>query len=63
MSIYYVKAAIDIVKEAINCTSRMLLSKVQTPIVSGYIPELDGTTKLGAKDITFHQGIIGVLRW
>ncbi|CAJ1948167.1 unnamed protein product [Cylindrotheca closterium] len=37
--------------------------KAVTPMTSDYISELDGSPKLNAKDHTYYQELIGILRW
>jgi hypothetical protein len=60
----YVKAAVKNVAEVLKGTSRRLPTKhVETPMSITYVPELDVTEELNAKDVTFFQELIGVLRW
>ncbi|KAI2500081.1 Reverse transcriptase (RNA-dependent DNA polymerase) [Fragilaria crotonensis] len=60
----YVKAAVKNVAEVPKGTSRRLPTKhVETPMSITYVPELDVTEELNAKDVTFFQELIGVLRW
>ena len=37
--------------------------KAPTPIVSSFVPELDGTPELGPDDHRLFQEMIGILRW
>ena len=55
----YLKATI---KEVENKVGR-LDPKATTPIPKSYCPELDSTEELGDNDITYHQELIGILRW
>ena len=40
-----------------------MLKKVETPLSSGYRLELDSSKELPPRQISFHQGVIGTLRW
>ena len=42
---------------------RKLPSKATTPMVSYFVPELDGTPELGPDDHRFFPEMIGMLRW
>ena len=64
-SVDYIKAAVQTVKDSVNqpgCQWK-LPSKATTPMVSSFIPELDGTPELGTDDHRFFQEMIGMLRW
>ena len=37
--------------------------RVETPLSSGYKPELDSTAELDPERLNYYQGLIGVLRW
>ena len=61
----YIKAAVQTVKDSINkagCRWK-LPPKALTPMVSAFIPELDGTPELDPDDHRFFQEMIGMLRW
>ena len=61
----YVKAAVQTVKDSVNkdkCQWK-LPSKAPTPIVSYFVPELDGTPELGPDNHRLLQEMIGMLRW
>ena len=62
-SVSYVKAAIANVERAIKGKRWKLPARVQTPMVSSYLPELDETPELEKDDIQYYQELIGVLRW
>ena len=64
-SVDYIKAAVQIVRDSINqpgCRWK-LPSKAITPMVSAFLPELDGTPELEPDDHRFFQEMIGMLRW
>lgn len=42
---------------------RKLPKRVETPTRTAYRPEIDITPELGAKDATYYQSLIGILRW
>ena len=59
----YIKAAVQTVKYYVNkdkCQSK-LPSKAPTPMVSSFVPELDGTPELGPDNHRFFQEMIGML--
>ena len=61
----YIKAAVQTVKDSFNkalCQWK-LPSKAITPMVSAFVPELDGTPELEPDDHRFFQEMIGMLRW
>ena len=42
----------------------MILPKwVSTPLAAGYRSELDSSKKLGPRQVSFYQGLIGTSRW
>ena len=55
----YLKAAI---KEVENKRGK-LDPRATTPISKGYSPELDASSELDSKDITYFQELVGILRW
>ena len=58
-----VKAAVDNEERALKGKRWKLPTRVQTPMVSNYLPELNGTPELEADSIQYYQELIGVLRW
>ena len=61
----YIKAAVQTVRDTLSepgCRWK-LPSKAITPMVSAFLPELDGTPELGPDDHKFFQEMIGMLRW
>jgi hypothetical protein len=59
----YVKAAIENVEEGIKGTKWKLPTKVTTPMVASFVPELDGSPELDADETQYFQELIGMLRW
>ena len=61
----YIKAEVQTVKDYVNKDKFQwkLPSKTPTPMVSSFVPELDGTPDLGSDDHRFFQDMIGMLRW
>ena len=59
----YVKRVIGDVEQELDKAGKRLRSKVTTPISQGYRPELDVSPELGDRQVTYYQGLIGVLRW
>ena len=57
------KAAIANVERTIKGKRWKLPARVQTPMVSSYLPELDETPELEKDDVQYYQELIGVLRW
>eukprot|EP00978_Attheya_sp_CCMP212_P022390 scaffold66783_cov32-Attheya_sp.AAC.1 len=62
-SVDYVNATIKNVEKTVEGTRWKLPAKVGTPMMSNFVPELDGTPELDEKDLTFYQELIGILRW
>ena len=62
-SVSYIKAAVDNVERALKGKCWKLPTRVQTPMVSNYLPELDRTLELEADSIQYYQELIAVLRW
>jgi hypothetical protein len=62
-SVDYVKAAVENVEEGIKNKRWKLPTKVKTPMVSSYVPELDGTPELEPEELQYFQELIGMLRW
>ena len=59
----YVKSAVDNVKTELNKINSQLPKNVETPLSSGYRPELDSSRELTPSQINYYQGLIGTLRW
>lgn len=62
-SVDYINAAVETVEAAIKNSSRKLPNRVTTPMLTTYVPELDGTPELDPDGIQFFQELIGMLRW
>mmetsp|Transcript_35877 Transcript_35877/g.50821 ORF Transcript_35877/g.50821 Transcript_35877/m.50821 type:complete len:212 (+) Transcript_35877:223-858(+) len=59
----YVKTAVTTIEERLHKRGLKMVSKAITPMSSNFVPELDSSPELDADDITFFQGMIGILRW
>ena len=59
----YVKSAIENLQTELDKIGSRMPSKVETPLSSGYRPELDSSKELTPRQISFYQGLIGTLRW
>ncbi|MGH3056456.1 MAG: Ty1/Copia family ribonuclease HI, partial [Gaiellaceae bacterium] len=59
----YVSDAIKNVEIELQKVDRKLPTKVSTPMVSGYCPELDVSPLLDDDKANYYQNLIGVLRW
>ena len=59
----YIKTAVQIAEKGAQKRGLNLPNRVDTPMMSNYYPELDGTPELDSMDITFFQELIGMLRW
>ena len=59
----YIKSAIDNLEIELDKISSRMPRKVETPLSSGYRPELDSSRELTPRQINFYQGLIGTLRW
>ena len=58
LSVENVKAAAVVnVEEGLKGSNQRLPTRVMTPMMSNYLPELDGTPKLNAKDTAYSSGI------
>ena len=56
------KLSVTNIDERANKMGRKILSKATTPMVNGYVPEIDVTRELDKDGITFYQEIIGMIR-
>jgi hypothetical protein len=59
----YVKRAIEEVSRELTLQGAYLPKRVETPLSSGYRPELDFSAELDDERTNYYQGLIGVLRW
>lgn len=59
----YIKRAIEEVERELKFDNQFLPKKVETPLSSGYRPELDFSQELCPQKTNYYQGLIGVLRW
>jgi hypothetical protein len=63
-SVDYIKAAIKTLREALKSKPHLKWStRVLTPMILNYAPELDASPELESEDIQFYQELIGMLRW
>jgi hypothetical protein len=59
----YVKVAIANMEAKLDKTGQCLPTRCNTPLQSGYRPELDVTAELKIEGIRYFQELIGVLHW
>jgi len=59
----YVKRAIEEVERELAMEDAYLPKRTETPLSSGYRPELDFSLELEGSKVNYYQGLIGVLRW
>jgi hypothetical protein len=59
----YVKKAVQEVERELSYLESYLPKRIETPLSSGYQPELDFSEELDANQTNYYQGLIGVLRW
>jgi hypothetical protein len=57
----YTKKAIFEVERELKAADKRLLTRVTTPLSTGYRPEIDATPELDADRQNYYQGLIGVL--
>jgi len=57
----YIKRAIEEVERELKFDNQFLPKKVETPLSSGYRPELDFSQELCSQTTNYYQGLIGVL--
>ena len=59
----YVKLAIENIEQTLAETNQRLPAKCQTPLSSGYRPELDTSPELKTEGLQRYQELIGILHW
>ena len=59
----YVKRSIQEVERELALQDAYLPKRTETPLSSGYRPELDFSAELEDSQVNYYQGLIGVLRW
>ena len=59
----YIKLTISNIEDRLKRKGMKLPNKVTTPMNIDHRPEFDFSPELGQDKITFHQEIIGMLRW
>lgn len=61
----YVSNAIKTVENSMKDVGMTFLPKgrIETPLTTGYKPELDNSAELDPARLNYYQGLIGVLRW
>jgi len=59
----YVKRSIQEVERELALQDAYLPKRFETPLSSGYRPELDFSPKLEGSQVNYFQGLVGVLRW
>ena len=59
----YVKKAIADLEKELEDADLRLLPNAKTSLASGYCSELDLSPELGSKQLSYYQGLIGILRW
>jgi hypothetical protein len=59
----YVKRAIEEIERELAMEDAYLPKRTETPLSSGYRPELDFSLELEGSKVNYYQGLIGVLRW
>jgi hypothetical protein len=59
----YVNRAVKDVETELEKVGKSLPTKVTTPMMADYCPELDQSKELGLDQATYFTGLIGVLHW
>ncbi len=59
----YIRRAVEEVKRELKVNNQYLPKKIETPLSSGYRPELDFSLELCPQMTNYYQGLIGILRW
>jgi len=59
----YIKSAVQNVKDYLKLKKLSLPTKANSPMTSGYRPELDTSNELNPSEAAYYQSLIGILRW
>ena len=59
----YIKLSVTNIEERAKKKRMKMPNKVTTPMISGYVKEIDVTKELDKDGKTFYQEIIGMMRW
>jgi hypothetical protein len=59
----YVQAAVSNVEGYLQARHLQLPTKANTPLTSGYRPEVDVSPELGVTETAYYQSLVGILRW
>lgn len=59
----YIKQAISAVNEKLGEAGRQFAKWAESPVASGYRPEVDLSPVLNNEQANYYQNLIGVLRW
>ncbi len=62
-SCQYVQSAMKNVENHLAKSGEKLPYKAPTPLLSGYHPEIDVSSKLGESEASYFHSLVGVLRW
>jgi hypothetical protein len=61
--VQYIKEAVRNLEQELAKSNHVLRGKPNTPMQTGYRPELDISPVLGPEQANYYQSLIGVLRW
>jgi hypothetical protein len=59
----YVQSAVRNVEDHLAKSGEKLPYKAPTPLLSGYRPEIDVSSKLGESEASYFHSLVGVLQW
>ena len=59
----YVQEYVNNVEKYLYERGLVLFKKVSTPLLKKYSPEVDGIPELYEREASYHQSLIGILRW
>jgi hypothetical protein len=59
----YINRAVKDVETELEKVGKALPTKVTTPTIADYCPELDQSKELGPDQATYFAGLIGILHW
>ncbi len=62
-SCQYVQSAVQNVENHLAKSGKKLPYKAPTPLLSGYRPEIDVSSKLGESEASYFHSLVGVLWW